>query len=307
MRTLRIVWKEQKERNDPQANLHALLKVGIAIALLLALLTIVIKLSFKCRALLISRLTTWVSSTTSVHFSLPMVRMIPSLVERLLLLMTWLISLFLIFVFFTYSLAQFVVTRPESENLSHKILGLSSEVLRAVSSSLPGIFIAVVIFLFIWVLTRISTEFFANVEARSADGAWLNTHTAPATRRIVNALLWLFAVAMTYPYLPGSHTEAFKGLSVMVGLMVSIGASGVVGQIASGIILVYTYALKKGEYVRIQDYEGTVTELSLFVTRLRTGMEEIAIPNAVVLSNVTRNFSRIRNSAGRTAMCWIPQ
>jgi hypothetical protein len=99
---------------------------------------------------------------------------------------------------------------------------------------------------------------------------------------------------MAYPYLPGSHTEAFKGLSVIVGLMASIGASGVVGQIASGVMIVYTYALKKGEYVRIQDYEGTVTELGLFVTRLRTGLgEEIALPNAFVLGNVTRNFSRI--------------
>jgi small-conductance mechanosensitive channel len=166
---------------------------------------------------------------------------------------------------------------------------------------LPGNFIAVGIFLFAWVITRISQEFFSNVETKSSDGNWLNTHTAPATRRIVNATLWLFAIAMAYPYLPGSHTEAFKGLSVMVGLMVSIGASGIVGQIASGLILVYTYALKQGEYVRINDCEGTVTELSLFVTRLRTGMgEEIAIPNALVLSNVTRNFSRIRNSAGRS-------
>jgi small-conductance mechanosensitive channel len=75
--------------------------------------------------------------------------------------------------------------------------------------------------------------------------------------------------------------------------MVTIGASGVVGQIASGLMIVYTYALKKGEYVRIQDHEGTVTELGLFVTRLRTGMgEEIALPNAYVLANVTRNFSR---------------
>jgi len=55
------------------------------------------------------------------------------------------------------------------------------------------------------------------------------------------------------------------------------------------------------KYVRINDCEGTVTELSLFVTRLRTGMgEEIAIPNALVAGNVTRNFSRIRNSAGRS-------
>ena len=125
------------------------------------------------------------------------------------------------------------------------------------------------------------------------------THTAPSTRRIVNAALWLFALAMAYPYLPGAQTEAFKGLTVILGLMVSIGASGVIGQIASGVMLVYTRALSVGEYVRIQDCEGTVTELGLFVTRLRTGMgEEIALPNSVVLANVTRNFSRVAPGTG---------
>jgi len=154
-------------------------------------------------------------------------------------------------------------------------------------------FIAVIIFLAARATTRISAEFFNGVTNRADDSSLLNAHTAPATRRIVGASIWLFALAMAYPYLPGSHTEAFKGLSVLIGLMVSIGASGVIGQIASGMMIVFTYALKKGEYVRIQDFEGTVTEIDLFVTRLRTGMgEEIALPNAFVLANVTRNFSR---------------
>jgi small-conductance mechanosensitive channel len=98
---------------------------------------------------------------------------------------------------------------------------------------------------------------------------------------------------MSYPYLPGSQTEAFKGLSVLLGVMVSIGAAGPIGQIASGMILVFTRALLVGEYVRIQDCEGTVTHLGLYVTRLRTGTgEEIALPNSLVISQVTRNFSR---------------
>jgi small-conductance mechanosensitive channel len=301
VRTLRIAWKENRERRDPRASLDAMLKVGLATVLLGILLTVTVKLSSKFRQAIFSRLSAWVAGRTASHFGLPILRTMPSLVQRLLLLMTWLLSMFLIFVFSTYSMGQFVVTRPASESLSNAILSLGSEALTAIAGSLPGNFIAVGIFLLVWVITRTSEEFFAYVESKSTDGTWLNTHTAPATRRIVNASLWLFAIAMAYPYLPGSHTEAFKGLSVIVGLMVSIGASGIVGQIASGLILVYTYALKRGEYVRINDCEGTVTELSLFVTRLRTGMgEEIAIPNALVLGNVTRNFSRIRNSAGRS-------
>ncbi len=298
-RNLQKAWAEARENRDPKANVKAFFRVGFATISLLIVLTLAFKLSAKLRGTLVGRLTGWLSATAAHRLSDHSVTLIPSFVDRLLILATWLLGMFLFFVFFTYTLAQFVVTRPASESLSHSILGLGGNALTAVTNALPGIFIAVIIFLVTWVVTRISTEFFANVADKPVERARLNAHTAPATRRIVNASLWLFAVAMAYPYLPGSHTEAFKGLSVILGLMVSIGASGVVGQIVSGVMIVYTYALKKGEYVRIQDYEGTVTELGLFVTRLRTGLgEEIAIPNALVLGNVTRNYSRVQDGRG---------
>lgn len=296
---LQKAWAEAQERRDPKAGLDAFLRVGLATVLLLAVLTISVKLSAKLRGTLVGRLAGWLSATAAQRLSDRSVTLLPALVDRLLILATWLLGMFLVFVFLTYSLAQFVVTRPASESFSNSILGLAGDALTAVAGALPGLFIAVTIFLVTWVVTRISAEFFDSVADKPVERARLNAHTAPATRRIVNASLWLFAVAMAYPYLPGSHTEAFKGLSVILGLMVSIGASGIVGQIASGVMIVYTYALKKGEYVRIQDYEGTVTELGLFVTRLRTGLgEEIAIPNALVLGNVTRNYSRLQEGKG---------
>jgi small-conductance mechanosensitive channel len=119
------------------------------------------------------------------------------------------------------------------------------------------------------------------------------------TRRIVNLAIWLFAVAMAYPYLPGSGTEAFKGLSVLVGLMISLGASSVVGQAAAGLILMYTRTLRPGEYVRINDFEGTVMEQGMFVTRIRTGLgEELTISNALVVGAVTKNYSRVVKGPG---------
>ena len=90
---------------------------------------------------------------------------------------------------------------------------------------------------------------------------------------------------MAYPYIPGSDTEAFKGLSVLLGLMVSIGASGIVGQAASGLILMYTRTFRPGEYVRLGEHEGTVVEMGMFTTRMRTGLgEELSVPNSFALS-----------------------
>ena len=186
-----------------------------------------------------------------------------------------------------------------SERLSHSFQSLLLQMLKASRAAPPGMFIAVIIFLVAWVATQVSAEFFGHVAVGNVKVGMLDKHTAPATRRIANASLWIFALAMAYPYLPGAQTEAFKGLTVILGIMVSIGASGLIGQIASGMILVYTRAFAVGEYVRIQDCEGTVTELGLFVTRPRTGMgEEIALSNSVVLTNVTRNYARVTAGSG---------
>jgi small-conductance mechanosensitive channel len=131
------------------------------------------------------------------------------------------------------------------------------------------------------------------VERGELEVGWLDQDTAPPTRRLVNVAIVLFALAMAYPYLPGSHTAAFQGVTVLAGLMVSIGGSSLVAQGASGLILMYTRALRKGEYVRIGEAEGVVVELGMFETRLRTGLgAEVSLPNALVLSNTTKNFSR---------------
>ena len=292
-RALQKIWAESHERRDARARIDALLKLALASVVLVASLAVALRLARWLRARVVSRLRRWMQGRAATPVGRRMAAVVPALFDRLLFLATWLFGLLLLFVFLTYSLALFPESRPAGEALARSFGQLAADAFHASAHALPGMFIAALIFLAAWVATRVSSEFFASVQARSADQPGLNAHTAPATRRIVNAALWLFALAMAYPYLPGSHTEAFRGLSVMLGLMVSIGAASVVSQIASGILIVYTYALKQGEYVRIQDHEGTVSEVSLFVTRLRTGHgEEIAIPNALVLGNVTRNFSR---------------
>ena len=298
-RALQKVWSEARERRDPEAHLHALLRVVLAGSLLIAALAGILKGSRLVQQLLDRLITGRLKSLPGGALGARIGRLLPSVIKRMSGLAVWLLGLAMLFLFLTYSLGQFVVTRPASENLSQSIIRLLMQAVHGITDSLPGLFISALIFLVASGATRLSSEFFAHVETLTSGTGVLNAHTAPATRRIVNASLWLFAIAMAYPYLPGAHTEAFQGLSVILGLMVSIGASGLIGQIASGVMLVYTKALLVGEYVRIQDCEGTVTELGTFVTRLRTGLgEEISLPNSLVLANVTRNYSRVAKGKG---------
>lgn len=298
-RKLQQVWREAQERSDPRATASAAMRVMLAAVVLLLALTGIVKIVRWMHGIIIAHLADRVHRLPGAGGGSRMAALLIGLASRGCLAAGWLLALTVVFLFLVYSLDQFAHTRSISEGLSQSLTNLLAQVMGSVAGAVPGLFIAAIIFLVAWSVTQVSSAIFSQIGDGRLKVGMLDAHTAPATRRIVNGSLWLFALAMAYPYLPGSHTEAFKGLSVMVGLMVSIGASGLIGQMASGIMLVYTRALSLGDYVRIQEAEGTVTELGLLVTRLRTGMgEEVALPNALVLANLTRNFSRSRPGAG---------
>jgi small-conductance mechanosensitive channel len=195
--------------------------------------------------------------------------------------------------------AQFPYTRVWSERLTDFLVATVVGIGSGIADAMPGLFVAVVIFFIARSASRLLSGFFDRVQSGQVQVSWLDTDVAMLTRRIANALLWLFALAMAYPYLPGAHTEAFKGLSVLVGLMLSLGASNLVGQAESGLILTYSHVYRHGEYVRIAEHEGTVTELGMFATRLRTGLgEELTLSNSLILGAVTRNYSRAVKGPG---------
>ncbi len=134
------------------------------------------------------------------------------------------LSLLVLFVFLTFSLEQFATRGRWAMACCSAFASLLLQSLTSVAEAIPGMFIAVIIFLVAWLCTQLSAAVFKQVAAGQLKLGMLDAHTAPATRHIVNASLWLFALAMAYPYLPGAQTEAFKGLSVILGIMVSIGA-----------------------------------------------------------------------------------
>jgi small-conductance mechanosensitive channel len=214
--------------------------------------------------------------------------------ERMLLdAVFWFVVLLLAYEWLSVLLAQFPYTRVWGEQLNGFLLGLVARFALAIARAVPDLLAAVLIFWLAHVMARMLRNFFAKVASGQVRLNWLGADVALTTSRLCVAAVWLFALAMAYPYLPGSDTEAFRGLSVLVGLMISLGASNLVGQMASGLILTYTRTFHKGEYVRIDQHEGTVVGLGTFTTRIRTGMgEELTIANSQVLGSVTRNYSR---------------
>jgi small-conductance mechanosensitive channel len=193
----------------------------------------------------------------------------------------------------TLILKLFPYTRPWGESLGGFILASAQRVLLGIVRAAPDLFMVALIVIVARIAARAVGFWCDAIEHGRTRVKWLYPETIRPTRRIFMALVWLFAAVMAYPYIPGSETDAFKGVSVFVGLLMTLGSSGLVNHIMSGFMLTYSRALRVGDFVRIGDVEGTVVQLGVLSTKIRTVRhEEVTIPNALVVSQTTTDYSR---------------
>jgi small-conductance mechanosensitive channel len=203
------------------------------------------------------------------------------------------------YLWLTFVMMRFPYTQPWGNQLGAFLINLFQKLGGGALRSIPGIFTVLVIFLLTWIAVRLVSVVFREVEEHEQPIGWLHPDTARATRRLIVVLMWIFALIVAYPFIPGSGTDAFKGVSVFVGLMVSLGSAGLINQVMSGLVVIYSRALKPGEYVRVGDDEGLVTEVGMLSTKMVTWKrEEITIPNAVMVSTKTVNYSRLAADSG---------
>ena len=99
-------------------------------------------------------------------------------------------------------------------------------------------------------------------------------------------------IAMIYPYLPGSDSGVFQGISAFVGLIVSLGSSTVIGNIIAGLVITYMRPFKMGDRIKLNDTTGDIIEKTPLVTRIRTPKNEVVtVPNSFIMSSHTVNYS----------------
>jgi len=292
-RRLAMAAQEWREQNTPRYLLFAALATAIATLVL----GMIVWLLVRANGWVGSRLAA-AAAAQSEKLRVEGVRLLDAsqvlhVTRRLIALAAWLIGLFTAAVWLTYVLERFPYTRPWGEGLSGNSLGLVKQVALAIAQAMPGLLLVLIIVLIARFVVRMVAVFFDQVESGRVSLTWLDADTAQPTRRIFNFAVWVFALAMAYPYLPGAETDAFKGLSVLVGVMVTLGGASVVGQAFSGLILMYVKAFRAGDYVRVGDSEGTVTDVGMFATKIRTGLgEEITLPNAGIMGSTVKNYSR---------------
>jgi small-conductance mechanosensitive channel len=221
------------------------------------------------------------------------------LFEGIVTVAVWGLGLFLTYTWLTFGLRRFEYTRPWGDPLRAFLFGHVKDAFLAMAAALPGLFTVLLIAVVTRIATRACQVFFNAIEEGRIVVHPKFAETAQPTRKLLTASLWLFALAIAYPYLPGSSSEGFKGVSVFVGLVVSLGSSGLVNQMMSGLTLTYSRAVRRGDYVAVGGVEGTVTDLGTLSVKIRTAQaEDVTIPNAVVVSQVVTNYSRLAQGEG---------
>jgi small-conductance mechanosensitive channel len=193
----------------------------------------------------------------------------------------------------TFVLGRFPYTRHWGDQLGAYLISIVSSLTSGAVSQIPNLVALIVIYLATRGLIRILNGWFFAIETGKQMTIWLDAEAARATRRLVGIGVWIVALIVAFPYLPGSHSEAFKGISVFLGLMISLGGAGFVSQIIGGLAAVYSRAVRSGDYIIVGETQGTVKELGLLTTKVITRTrEEVTIPNSILISSAIRNFSR---------------
>ena len=211
----------------------------------------------------------------------------------------WIGAATLVYIWLTFVLLRFPYSRPWGEHLGTFLFNVALKLATGLLLSVPGIFTVVVIFLLTRMVVRVINSFFVEVEKGDVDVSWLHRDTVGASRHLIIGAIWIFAITVAYPYIPGSGTDAFKGVSVLVGLMLSLGSAGFVNQVMSGLVLIYSRALRVGEFVRVGEDIGVVSEIGMLSTKILTyKREEITIPSGVMVGAKILNYSRQASGPG---------
>lgn len=191
---------------------------------------------------------------------------------------------------------------PLTRAIGKRIFELFLTPLQTLASSfvayIPNFFYILVIILIAHYVLRATQFVFKLIETGDLKLDWFFQEWATPTFQIVRALLIIMAAISAFPYIPGSGSPAFQGVSLVLGLVVSFASSSAISNIVAGIILVYTRAFKLGDCIQINDTLGDVVEKTLLVTRVKTPKNVVVtVPNSLVLSTHILNYSNTPTSA----------
>ncbi|MDJ0728597.1 MAG: mechanosensitive ion channel family protein [Crocosphaera sp.] len=209
------------------------------------------------------------------------------------------IFLAIIFLYIPFVLSFFPLTRKISSKIFDYILQANLFIYESVINYIPNIFMVGLIVLCTYYIIRFCKFIFKELERGNITIPGFYQDWATPTYNILQFLIIALAAVIAFPYLPGFDSPAFRGISVFLGILFSLGSTSAVANTVGGVILIYTRAFQLGDRVQIGDIIGDIEDKTLLVTRIRTPKNVIVtLPNATVLNSNVINFSASARETG---------
>ena len=221
------------------------------------------------------------------------------ILTKVLFLLKLIVFFIVIFVSIPVGLKLFPSTQLWAERLLKLILDPLSQIGTAIVDYLPNLIIIGIIILIGRMVLKLMRYFLYEIERGALKIKGFYKEFAKPTYNILRILFICFIFIVIFPYLPGSGSSAFQGVSIFLGLLIFLGSSSTISNGMAGIFITYMRAFRENDWIKVGDYIGMVIHKDSLVTRLKTiNNEEVTVPNSMILSSSTMNFSSIGRTNG---------
>jgi small-conductance mechanosensitive channel len=295
---LQTVLEHYRSDRTPKHLIQSALYAGLATILYLVLLWIFLKILRKFLG--------WLNQKIGfISIKTHQIVRLEWLLKALVLLGRFIRVIVVIWLSIFY-LQQLLSFFPWSRPYANQLLDYLITPLRSVGSGflnqLPNLLFLTVLVFATYLIIKLIKFIFMEIEQGKAVIPGFYPEWAHPTYNITRTLVIAFAAIISFPYLPGSSSPAFQGVSIFLGLLLSLGSSSAVANVVAGVILTYMRSYRVGDFIQVGDSRGTVTDTSLLVTRIKTIKEvDVTVPNSIILGAHINNYSK----AARQKNLWL--
>jgi small-conductance mechanosensitive channel len=202
------------------------------------------------------------------------------------------VFLILFYYYLTVVLYAFAETKPFAELLLNYVTGPILVILSTIAGYIPNLVALIIIAFITRYLIRVARVVFQNIEAGHFQIAGFEEQWIWPTFNITRGMIIILALVLAFPYIPGSNSAAFQGLTILLGVMVSLGSNAVVGNLLAGLFAIYRRSTNIGDRIKVGEHVGDVVAIKLMETHLKSIKNElISIPNSKLLNSEVINYS----------------
>ncbi|HEY4194221.1 MAG TPA: mechanosensitive ion channel family protein [Mucilaginibacter sp.] len=281
---------------------QVLMNIGEAIVVILLLIVLIWALNRASRWMKLKAIKAWESRLAKLaEKGAPVVyghRLLP-LITNLLYIVRFIIIILLVYLTLPVLFFIFPSSKPIATQLLGYIVTPVKSILLALFYYIPNLLTIAVIY----VITRYAVKLVKFIATEISNGSFVIKGFYPdwaiPTYNIIRVALYAFMFVVIFPYLPGSDSKIFQGVTVFLGVLFSLGSSSAISNMVAGIVLTYMRPFRVGDRIKVGEVSGDVIEKNMLVTRIRTiKNENITIPNASILSGHTINYTTSAKTLG---------